>query len=134
MELTKAKAISILIIIFGISLTSYYVYSMYFVETEIVIGYLEADLHHLALFVALERGWFEEEGLRISTRVYSNGMSEMDGFKANEIVIGYLGIAPALIKKINANIDITVIAAVNVNGSAIIVGKDSQIEARGFSW
>lgn len=129
MELTKAKAISILIIIFGISLTSYYVYSMYLAEAEIVIGYLEADLHHLALFVALEKGWFEEEGLKISTRVYQNGMAEMDGFKAGEIDIGYLGIAPALIKKINAEINITVVAAVNVNGSAIIVGKNSQINS-----
>lgn len=127
LELTKIKAITILIILFSISLASYYVYSTYFVESGIVIGYLEADLHHLALFVALEKGWFEEEGLKISTRVYQNGMAEMDGFKAGEIDIGYLGIAPALIKKINANINITVVAAVNVNGSAIIVSKDSRI-------
>ena len=127
LELTKIKAITILIILFSISLASYYVYSTYFVEAGIVIGYLEADLHHLALFVALEKGWFEEEGLKISTRVYQNGMAEMDGFKAGEIDIGYLGIAPALIKKINADINITVVAAVNVNGSAIIVSKDSRI-------
>ncbi|MHA1583388.1 MAG: ABC transporter substrate-binding protein [Candidatus Baldrarchaeia archaeon] len=129
MELTKVKAIMVLIIIFSISLASYYVYSTYFVESEVVIGYLEADLHHLALFVALEKGWFEEEGLKISTRVYQNGMAEMDGFKAGEIDIGYLGIAPALIKRINAGINITVVAAVNVNGSAIIVGKNSQVDS-----
>ncbi len=129
MELTKAKAIIILIIVFGVSLTGYYVYSVYLVEPTITIGFLEADLHHLALFVALEKGWFEEEGLKIVTRVYQNGMAEMDGFKAGEIDIGYLGIAPALIKRINADINITVISAVNVNGSAIIVGKNSQINS-----
>jgi len=129
LEITKIKAIIILIVIFSISLTSYYIYSTHFAEHEIIIGYLQADLHHLALFIALEKGWFEEEGLKITTRVYQNGMAEMDGFKAGEIDIGYLGIAPALIKKINANINITVVAAVNVNGSAIIVGKNSQIDS-----
>ncbi len=87
------------------------------------IGYLSQDLHQLALRVAVEKGWFEEEGLQVQMTQYQNGGYEMDGFKAGQIDMGYLGAAPALIKRINQNTMVTLLAAVNLEGSAIMVSK-----------
>jgi len=99
-------------------------------KTEKVrLAYLRGDLHHLPFFVALDKGWYAEAGLDIETPEFENGMQEMLGFGAGEVDIGYLGIAPSLVQFLNAKIDITVVAGVNQEGSAIIVGVDTDIQS-----
>ncbi|MCF2136672.1 MAG: ABC transporter substrate-binding protein [Candidatus Thorarchaeota archaeon] len=90
---------------------------------DVRIGYLSQDLHQLALRVAVEKGWFEEAGLRIELAQFANGAYEMDGFLAGQIDMGYLGAAPALTKSIAQGINITILAAVNLEGSALMVSK-----------
>ncbi len=90
---------------------------------DVRIGYLSKDLHQLALRVALENGLFEREGINVKLVEYGNGALEMDGFLAGQIDMGYLGAAPAMVKSINQEIDVTLLAAVNLEGSAIMVSK-----------
>ena len=85
------------------------------------IGYLRADLHQLALFVALDQGYFEEVGLTVELFVFSAGPEEMDAFGAGDIDMGYLGIAPATTKRLNLDIPIVILAGANNEGSAIVV-------------
>ena len=85
------------------------------------IGYLKADLHQLALFVALDQGYFEEFGLTVELYVFSAGPEEMDAFGAQDIDMGYLGAAPATTKRLNLDIPIVIVAGVNNEGSAIVV-------------
>lgn len=85
------------------------------------IGYLRADLHQLALFVALDQGYFEEFGLTVDLFVFSAGPEEMDAFGAEDIDMGYLGIAPATTKRLNLAIPIVILAGANNEGSAIVV-------------
>lgn len=92
-------------------------------QPDVRIGYLSQDLHQLALRVALEKGWFEEANITVEVLVYQNGAYEMDGFQAGQIDMGYLGIAPALVKSINSGIGITLLAAANTEGSSIEVLK-----------
>jgi len=91
---------------------------------DVRIGYLSKDLHQLALRVALENGLFERENITVELVQYGNGALEMDGFLAGQIDMGYLGAAPAMVKRINQDIMITILAAVNLEGSAIMVSKD----------
>lgn len=91
---------------------------------DVRIGYLNKDLHQLALRVAVVNGLFERENLTVRLEEFGNGAYEMDGFLAGEIDMGYLGAAPALVKRINQDIMITLLAAVNMEGSAIMVSKD----------
>ena len=91
--------------------------------TTIRIGYLSKDLHQLALRVAIENGLFDRENITVELVQYGNGALEMDGFLAGQIDMGYLGAAPALLKRINQDIMITILAAVNLEGSAIMVSK-----------
>ncbi|MBE0527270.1 MAG: ABC transporter substrate-binding protein [Candidatus Thorarchaeota archaeon] len=90
---------------------------------DVRIGYLNKDLHQLALQVAVKNGLFEREGLNIQLEEFGNGGYVMDAFLAGEIDMGYLGVAPALVKRLNQDIDITILAAVNMEGSAIMVLK-----------
>ncbi len=90
---------------------------------DVRIGYLNKDLHQLALRVAVVNGLFEREGITVQLEEFGNGAYEMDGFLAGEIDMGYLGAAPALVKSINQDIMITLLASVNLEGSAIMVSK-----------
>lgn len=85
------------------------------------IGYLRADLHQLALFVALDQGYFDEFGLTVELYTFSAGPEEMDAFGAGDIDMGYLGTAPATTKRLNLSIRIVIVAGVNNEGSAIVV-------------
>jgi NitT/TauT family transport system substrate-binding protein len=104
-------------------------------EVSLRIGYLIADLHHLALFVAKEEGFYSDYNINVTLHdPFVNGAAEMqDGFKQNTIQVGYLGIAPAMIQGINANYfnkndaKVKLIASVNYNGSALMVRKGSNI-------
>ncbi|MDI9609553.1 MAG: hypothetical protein QFX34_04650, partial [Candidatus Verstraetearchaeota archaeon] len=44
------------------------------VET-IRVGHLTGDLHHLALFVAKNQGYFDQYGIRLQLKEYVNGPS-----------------------------------------------------------
>ncbi|MFW9812596.1 MAG: ABC transporter substrate-binding protein, partial [Candidatus Thorarchaeota archaeon] len=66
---------------------------------DVRIGYLSKDLHQLALRVAIENGYFEREGISIDLVSYGNGGFEMDGFQSGQIDMGYLGAAPAVVKR-----------------------------------
>ena len=90
---------------------------------DVRIGYLSKDLHQLALRVALVNGLFEREGITVELVEFGNGAYEMDGFLTGEIDMGYLGAAPALVKSINQDILVTILAAVNLEGSTIMVSK-----------
>ncbi len=91
---------------------------------DVRIGYLSQDLHQLALKVAKDKGWFDDVNLSVQLIEYGNGAEEMRGFQANQIDMGYLGAAPALTLGINSEIPVTILAAVNFEGSALMVKKD----------
>ncbi|MFX1483049.1 MAG: ABC transporter substrate-binding protein [Promethearchaeota archaeon] len=94
---------------------------------DVRIGYLNKDLHQLALRVAIENGYFEREGITVQLEQYGNGAYEMEGFQSGQIDMGYLGVAPALTKRLNQEIMITVLAAANLEGSAIMVDKNEYL-------
>ncbi len=98
-------------------------------KVKVRLGYLTADLHQLAYYVAQKNGWYEEAGIEVIPVEYINGAFEMDGFKAEEIDVGYLGTAPATIKHANLDIPIQILAQANNEGSAIVVGKDKGIKS-----
>lgn len=102
------------------------------------IGFLKADIHQLAEWVAQNKtvgggakSFFEKYGVYVtnasSTGGYSSGPEEMDKFAAGDVDIGYLGCAPAIQKHLNAQVHTVMIAQANSEGSAIIVKEGSGI-------
>ena len=97
-------------------------------RTTVRLAYLQSDLHHLPAFVALERGFYREEGLTVEIAgVFKAGPELMSGFSSGSLDAGYVGLAPALVAAANGTARIALIAQVNKNGSALVVGKDSPV-------
>ncbi len=121
MDRNKALAAAVVVIV----VSSVSLVALWYPTTlpDVRIGYLEKDLHQLAFRVALVNGWYEDAGLKVELKPYGNGALEMDAFLGNEVDMGYLGAAPALTKRLNQEILITVLAAANLEGSAIMARK-----------
>ncbi len=94
------------------------------------LGYLQSDLHHLPAFVALEKGYFTQQGLKVQVGgVFKAGPEEMSAFGSGDLDFGYVGQAPATAALLNGAADIQFIAQVNLEGSAIVARKGSGIDS-----
>lgn len=94
------------------------------------IGYLQSDLHQLAVFVALEKGFFLEEGVHVTIGgIFKAGPEEMTAFASGGLDVGYVGEAPAVVAVGNKAAGVKIVAQANLEGSAIVVRKDSGIQS-----
>ena len=104
------------------------------------LGFLKADIHELAQFVAQNKtvgggskSMFEKYGVKVtnasSTGGYASGPEEMGKFAAGEVDIGYLGCAPAIQSRLNAQVHTVIVAQANIEGSAIVVKAGSDIHS-----
>jgi NitT/TauT family transport system substrate-binding protein len=93
------------------------------------MGYLQSDIHHLPAWVALEKGFYEQEGIEVKVAgIFKAGPEEMSAFAAGALDIGYVGEAPATTAVANHAADVQVVAQVNTEGSAVVVGKALGIQ------
>ncbi len=123
MEWTRGKAL-FLIMIIGVTGTSIGIIFYNNSFPDVRIGYLGGDLHQLAYYVAVENGFYQEEGLTMNATSYANGAEVMTSFESLNppIDMAYLGFAPAITHRFTvATAKITVLAEANVNGTAIVV-------------
>ncbi len=94
------------------------------------IGYLQSDIHQLACWVALEKGFYDQEGVKVEVAgVFKAGPEEMSAFAAGALDMGYVGEAPATTAVANGAAKVRVLAQVNTEGSAIVVGKGSPVRS-----
>jgi len=92
------------------------------------LGYLRSDLHHLAAWVGIEKGFFRDEGLEVETAgIFNAGAEEMSAFASKGIDVGYLGIAPSVTGVANHAASVKAAALANAEGSAVVVRADSPV-------
>ena len=95
-------------------------------QQPVRIGYLQSDIHQLACWVALEKGLYRKNGVDVEVAgIFKAGPEEMSAFAAGALDMGYVGEAPATTAVANKVAATTVLAQVNTEGSAIVVGKDA---------
>jgi NitT/TauT family transport system substrate-binding protein len=92
------------------------------------LGYLRSDLHHLAAWVGIEKGFFRDAGLDVEVAgIFNAGAEEMSAFASKGIDVGYLGMAPSVTGVANKAASVKAEALANAEGSAIVVRADSPV-------
>ena len=96
------------------------------------VGQLNGDLHQLALVVAMSplagedgKSMLEQLNINAVSNVkYAAGGDIMSAFVGGELDIAYVGSPPVIQRSANnSELDISIIACANTNGSALIVKK-----------
>jgi NitT/TauT family transport system substrate-binding protein len=91
------------------------------------MAYLQNDIHHLALWVALEKGFFQQEGVEVEIAgIFRAGPEVMSAFIAGALDMAYVGEAPTTFAVANGTADVKVIAQVNTEGSALVVSTGAE--------
>jgi NitT/TauT family transport system substrate-binding protein len=94
------------------------------------MAYLQSDIHHLPLWVALEKGYFKDDGVDVTIAgIFRAGPEIMSAFSAGSLDVAYVGIAPTITAVANKTARVCVLAQVNTDGSAIVVAKTSPIQS-----
>jgi len=88
-------------------------------------GYLPTD-HQAAIFIADAKGYFKKYGLNVQLTKFSAGPALMTQVSGGTLDLGFAGVAP-MISTIDSDPTIKIVAALQGNGSGIIVGKNSGI-------
>ncbi len=91
---------------------------------ELHIGY-QPTTHHIAEMTAMEKGWWKRDlerfGIeKVTDTEFLSGPPEMTAMMAGELDVAYVGTAPP-ISAIDKGLDAKIVAAVNINGSAIVL-------------
>ena len=94
-------------------------------DETIVVGYLPTSLDS-ALFVANDLGMFKKEGIKVQLVPFRTGSELIDAANKNQIDVGYVGITPVT-SSIDQNSSVKIVAAVNQEGSGIVVSNNGRI-------
>ncbi|MFY9638385.1 MAG: ABC transporter substrate-binding protein [Methanobacterium sp.] len=94
-------------------------------DETIVVGYLPTSLDS-ALFVANDLGMFKKEGIKVQLVPFRTGSELIDAANKNQIDVGYVGITPVT-SSIDQNSSVKIVAAVNQEGSGIVVSNNGTI-------
>jgi NitT/TauT family transport system substrate-binding protein len=95
-------------------------------EPAIRMAVLQSDIHQLAFWVALEKGFFTKNGVSVEVAgVFKAGPEIMTAFSAGELDMAYVGEAPATTAVANKAAGVVVVAQVNTEGSALVIAKEN---------
>jgi len=97
-------------------------------DRPIRMAYLQNDIHHLPLWIAIDKGFFKEQGLKVEIEgIFRSGPELMSAFSAGALDVAYVGEAPTVTAVANGTVKVAILAQVNTEGSAIVVGNNSSI-------
>lgn len=100
------------------------------VIADVNMGYLAGDLHQFARLVAMNatlfggKNLFQKYGIAMHpVGPFQSGGEIMIAFSTGAIDAAYLGTPPTILRRLNTNTDVTIVALANLEGSAIIAKK-----------
>ena len=81
--------------------------------------------HAACAYISLDKGWFEEEGLSLTTyESYETGMALAAALARGDIQVAYMCLVPAIDVFANAKVPIKIIAGTHKYGYGLVVNPD----------
>jgi NitT/TauT family transport system substrate-binding protein len=89
------------------------------------IGF-QPSTHQIAYMTAASKGWWQHDlapyGVQsVEEHLFQTGPPEMTAMLSGQLDVAYVGAAPFLIALANNNLDAKIVAAVQVNGSSLVL-------------
>lgn len=122
----KIMLLSITLLLFGAVAFSGCLNNSDAEATNVTIGY-QPSTHQMAYTTAKELGWWNsnlsqlDDVKNVSDRSFPSGPSEATSLASNAIQVAYIGAAPLIPAIAQNNADLKIVAAVQINGSSLIV-------------
>lgn len=98
--------------------------------TNVIIGY-QPSTHQMAYTSAKALGWWDsnlsklDQVNSVSDRSFPSGPSEATALASNAIQVAYIGAAPLIPSIAQNNSDLKIVAAVQINGSSLIIQNNA---------
>jgi NitT/TauT family transport system substrate-binding protein len=103
------------------------------VNGSLRFGFIDGNLHYLAVYVAQKEGYFERIGLipdkNLQFQRFRNGLAITNAFDHREVDVATLGMTQILRYRINDNGRVYIITGVNSGGTSLVVRADSDIRS-----
>jgi len=96
---------------------------------EINIGYLKAT-HHAGLFVALEQGFYKDQGLKVKPVLFAGSGDIGAGIVSGALQVGYLGSSPS-IGMVCRNVPMSIVSGSAMESSAVVVPYNRPSSIKG---
>jgi len=95
-------------------------------QEEAPIGMAVEFMDHAACaYISQDKGWFEEEGLKLTTyESYVTGMALASALGRGDISVAYICLVPAINAYANAGVPIKIIAGTHKYGYGLVVNPD----------
>ena len=91
-------------------------------QTGMAVEFMD---HAAAAYVAQDKGWYEEQGLKLSSYTsYVTGMALALALARRDIQVAYMCLVPAISAYANANVPIKIVAGTHRYGYALVVNPD----------
>ncbi len=93
---------------------------------EVPIGMaVEFNAHSTCAYISQDKGWFEEEGLKLSAyENYATGMALAAALARGDIGVAYICLVPAINAYANAGVPIRIVAGTHKYGYGLVVNPD----------
>lgn len=120
------KKISILLLVVLLVFVSVFVVGECVSKEDASIGMaVEFTDHAACAYISQDKGWFEEEGLNLTTyESYETGMALAAALARGDIQVAYMCLVPAIDVFANAKVPIKIIAGTHKYGYGLVVNPD----------
>ncbi len=103
------------------------------VNGSLRFGFIDGNIHYLAIYAAQKEGYFEKVGLipgkNLQFMRFRNGLAITNAFAHREVDAAAFGTTPLLRYWINDNGKLYIVGGVNSGGTALVVRADSDIRS-----
>jgi NitT/TauT family transport system substrate-binding protein len=95
-------------------------------QQEAPVGMAVEFMNHAACaYTSIDKGWYEDEGLSLSTyESYATGMALAAALARGDIQVAYMCLVPAINAYANAEVPITIVAGTHKYGYALMVNPE----------